>query len=86
MNGRKAKQARRALQFFKSVDFRNPALSEKVEHHNVGKHRETIPGGRVDPATGLLQDIVFYSTTSTQVIPARRAYRHMKRLIVEGVL
>lgn len=85
MNGRRAKQDRRSLQFFKAADFGNPALSENVEHRNVKKNRETIPGGRVDPATGLLQDVVFYWTTSTQVIPVRRAYRTIKRLIAGGI-
>lgn len=85
MNGRRAKQARRFLQVSKAADFGNPALSEKVEHHNVKQKQEIIPGGRVDPATGLLQDVVFYWTTSTQIIPARRAYRTIKRLIAGGI-
>lgn len=73
MNGRRAKQARRAVVEFGDL-LTEMGVSSEVKHSNV-KHRTA------STPLSALESVQFNWTTSTQSIPARQVYQRTKKLV-----
>ena len=82
-SGRKARAARRVFNLSQKLD----PISTEPEHFNIRKHVVALPSKAIDPLTGLpMRNEAYAYLTSTQVIPARRFYRHIKQRFRNGEL